>query len=327
MRRREFILLLGGAGATWPLAARAQQPTMPVVGFLSIAAPDPYAHLVRAFNEGLSDAGYIEGRNVAIEYRWARGQPHLLPSLAVDLVSRQVDVIFASGGSQSAPAAKGATTKIPIVFVIAADPVALGLVESLNRPGTNLTGVNLLSAELVEKQFDLLNQLVPNNEMVALLVNPAAPYAKLEVESAQQAAHSRGRSVQIYRAASDDEIETAFTTLVQQRAGAILVAVDPFFNSRRERIVQLAVRHAIPGLYPTREFATAGGLASYGSSVSDAYRQAAVYAGKILKGAKPADLPVVQPTKIELIINQRVAKTLGLSVPPTLLAIADEVIE
>jgi putative ABC transport system substrate-binding protein len=326
MKRRQFITLLGGAAAAWPLAVQAQQ-AMPVIGFLSSAAPDLFVHLVRAFHEGLSDTGYVESRNVAIEYRWARGQSQLLPALATDLVGRRVNVIFASGGSLSAPAAKAATSTIPIVFVIAVDPVALGLVASLNRPGANLTGVNLLSVELLEKQFDLLHELVLKNAVVALLVNPAGPYATLEIESAQQAAHTRGRSVQIYRASTDGELETAFLTLVQQSAGAILVAFDPFFTSKRDRIVQLAARHTIPGLYPAREFATAGGLASYGSSITDAYRQAAVYTGKILKGAKPADLPVIQPTKFELIINLKVAKTLGLSVPPTLLAIADEVIE
>jgi putative ABC transport system substrate-binding protein len=327
MRRREFISLLGGAAAGWPLAVRAQQPAMPVIGFISSESPDSFTHFVHAFHEGLSESGYVESRNVAIEYRWARGQLDLLPLLAADLVKRQVNVIFASGGSVSAPAAKAATRTIPIVFIMAADPVRLGLVASLNRPGGNLTGVNLLSAELQTKQLDLLHELAPKTRTIALLVNPASPYTELQIKDAQNAAHARGHQLQVLRASSDGELETAFVMLVQQRAEALLIAFNPFFTSHRDQIVQLAARSGIPGVYPAREFATAGGLMSYGGSVTDAYRQGAVYTGKILKGAKPEELPVTQPTKFDLVINLKTAKALGLTIPPMLLARADEVIE
>jgi putative tryptophan/tyrosine transport system substrate-binding protein len=327
MRRREFIVTLSGAAATWPLAARAQQPAMPVIGFISSESPDSFAHFVRAFHEGLSESGYVESRNVAIEYRWARGQLDLLPLLAADLVKRQVNVILASGGSVSAPVAKAATRTIPIVFIMAADPVGLGLVASLNRPGGNVTGVNLLSAELMTKQLDLLHELAPQTRTIALLVNPASPYTELEIKDAQYAAHARGRQLQVLRASSDDELETAFMMLVQQRAEALLIAFNPFFTSHRNQIVQLAARSGIPAVYPAREFATAGGLMSYGGSVTDAYRQAGVYTGKILKGAKPEELPVTQPTKFELVVNLKAARALGLAIPDKLLAVADEVIE
>jgi putative ABC transport system substrate-binding protein len=260
----------------------------------------PFAHFVRAFHEGLSESGYVESRNVAIEYRWARGQLDLLPLLAADLVKRQVNVILASGGSVSAPPAKAATRTIPIVFIMAANPVGLGLVASLNRPGGNVTGVNLLSAELMTKQLDLLHEMAPQARTIALLVNLASPYTELEIKDAQNAAHARGRQLQVLRASSDGELETAFMMLVQQRAEALLIAFNPFFTSHRNQIVPLAARSGIPAVYPAREFATAGGLMSYGGSVTDAYRQAAVYTGKILKGEKPADLPVMQPTKSKL---------------------------
>ena len=327
MRRRDLVTLLGSAAVGWPLAVYAQQPAIPVIGFISSESPDSISHFVHAFHEGLSETGYVEGRNVAIEYRWARGQLDLLPLLAADLVKRQVNVIFASGGSVSAPAAKAATGIIPIVFVIAADPVRLGLVASLNRPGGNVTGVNLLSAELMTKQLDLLRELAPKTGTIALLVNPASPYTELEIKDAQNAAHARGRQLQVLRASSDDELETAFMMLVQLRAEALLIAFNPFFTSHRNQIVQLAARSDIPAVYPAREFATAGGLMSYGGSVTDAYRQAGVYTGKILKGAKPEELPVTQPTKFELVINLKAARALGLAIPDKLLALTDEVIE
>jgi len=327
VKRREFIALIGGAAVAWPLAARPQQPAMPVIGFISSESPDSFSPLVHAFHGGLSESGYVESRNVTIEYRWARGQLDLLPLLAADLVKRQVDVILASGGSVSGPAAKAATRTIPIVFIMAADPVRLGLVASLNRPGGNLTGVNLLSAELQTKQLDLLHELAPKTRTIALLVNPASPYTELQVKDAQNAAHARGRQLQVLRASSEGELETAFVMLVQQQAEALLIAFNPFFTSRRDQIVQLAARSGIPSVYPAREFATAGGLMSYGASVTDAYRQAAVYTGKILRGAKPDELPVTQPTKFELVINLKTARALGLDIPPTLLALADEVIE
>ena len=327
MRRRDLVTLLGSAAVGWPLAVYAQQPAIPVIGFISSESPDSFTHFVHAFHEGLSETGYVEGRNVAVEYRWARGQLDLLPLFAADLVKRQVNVIFASGGSVSAPAAKAATGIIPIVFVIAADPVRLGLVASLNRPGGNVTGVNLLSAELMTKQLDLLHELAPKTRTIALLVNPASPYTELQIKDAQNAAPARGLQLQILRASSRAELETTFAMLVQQRAEALLIAFNPFFTSQRDQIVQLAARSGIPAVYPAREFATAGGLMSYGGSVTDAYRQAGVYTGKILKGAKPEELPVTQPTKFELVINLKTAKTLGLTIPPTLLATSDEVIE
>ena len=326
MKRREFVSLLRGAAA-WPLAARAQQQPMPVIGFIGSESPDSFAPFLRSFHEGLSESGYVESRNVAIEYRWARGQLNLLPPLAADLVKRQVNVILASGGSVSAPVVKAATRTIPIVFIMAADPVGLGLVASLNRPGGNVTGVNLLSAELMTKQLDLLHELAPKTRTIALLVNPASPYTELQIKDAQNAAHARGSQLQVLRASRDGELETAFVMLVQQRAEALLIAFNPFFTSHRNQIVQLAARSGIPGFYPAREFATAGGLMSYGGSVTDAYRQAAVYTSKILKGAKPEELPVTQPTKFELVINLKAARALGLAIPDKLLALADEVIE
>ena len=327
MRRRDLVTLLGSAAVGWPLAVYAQQPAIPVIGFISSESPDSFAHFVRAFHEGLSESGYVESRNVAIEYRWARGQLDLLPILAADLVKRQVNVILASGGSVSAPPAKAATRTIPIVFIMAADPVGLGLVASLNRPGGNVTGVNLLSAELMTKQLDLLHELAPKTRTIALLVNPASPYTELQIKDAQNAAPARGLQLQILRASSRAELETTFAMLVQQRAEALLIAFNPFFTSQRDQIVQLAARSGIPAVYPAREFATAGGLMSYGGSVIDAYRQAAVYTGKILKGAKPEELPVTQPTKFELVINLKAARALGLAIPDKLLALTDEVIE
>jgi putative ABC transport system substrate-binding protein len=330
VRRREFITLLGGAVA-WPLAARAQQAAMPVIGFLSgypaeSFAPEtqPYA---AAFRRGLSETGYSDGHNVAIEYRWAENQPSRLPVLAAELVRRQVAVIAATGGAASALAAKAATTTIPIVFTGGGDPVAIGLVASLNRPGGNVTGVTFLANMLAAKRLEVLNELVPKASTIALLVNPNNPNAATETSDMETGARATGKQSVLLRASTEREIDMAFAALVQQRVEALVIAADAFFDSRRSQIVALAAQHAVPAIYFSRQFVVAGGLMSYGTSITDAYRQAGIYAGRILKGAKPADLPVVQATKFELVINVETARMLGLSVPPTLLARADEVIE
>jgi putative ABC transport system substrate-binding protein len=325
VRRREFIALIGGAAVAWPVAARAQQ--VPVVGFLATTSPAPFAHLVAGFRRGLQEAGFIEGRNVAIEYRWAEGRYDQVPALAADLVQRQVAVIVTTGGETSAVAAKAATKTIPIVFNTGTDPVRLGLVTSLARPGGNATGVNIFTTELAEKRLGLLHDLIPAASTIAVLLNPNFAPAVVNLQESEVAARAAGRTVVAFHASRDDEIETAFARIIQMRPGALLVGSDPFFNSRREQIVALAARHAIPAIYEWREFAQAGGLMSYGTSLIEAYRQQGVYAGRILKGEKPADLPVVQLSKFELIINLITAKTLGLTFPPGLLAIADEVIE
>jgi putative ABC transport system substrate-binding protein len=326
MRRREFIAVLGGAAA-WPLAASAQQPTMPVIGLLSSGSAGPFAHRVRAFRQGLREAGYIEGQNVAIDTRWADGRYDRLPELAAELVRRQVAVIATIGGSPAALAAKAATTTIPIVFQLGVDPVEVGLVASLHLPGGNLTGVTSLGAELAPKQLELLHELVPAAPAFTLLVNPTTPIAETLSRNVQAAARTLGVQLHVLHASAERDIATVFATLAQLRAGGLVISTDAFFNSRAEHLGALSVRHAVPATAQYREFVEAGGLATYGGSVADLCRQVGVYAGKILTGEKPANLPVQQSTKAELIINLKTARAIGLTVPLPLLARADEVIE
>ena len=324
MNRRE-LLVIGTTAIAWPFAARAQQKALPVIGYLHYASPGPNAPNVAAFRQGLNEAGYLDGQNVAIEYRWAEGHYDRLPGLAADLVSRKVDVIVAPG-PPSARAAKSATSTIPIVF-LSADPVGEGLVASLARPGGNLTGVSALTVELMAKRLELLSELVPQARVVALLLNPSNPSTEHVMRDVTEGAGAKGVQLPVLKAATEGEIDTAFASLVQLQAGGVVVGGDPFFFSRRGQLLALAERQGVPAIYEAREFVTAGGLISYGSSLAAAYRQTGIYAGKILKGEKPADLPVQQPTRFELVINLKTAKALGLTVPQSLLARADEVVE
>jgi putative ABC transport system substrate-binding protein len=328
MKRREFITLLGGAAAAWPLAARAQQQTMSVVGFLGAASPGPYASYVTEFLRGLNEVGYVEGRNVAIEYRWADGAYDRLPALAADLVHRQVNVIFTGGSTPATLAARAVTTTIPIVFYVGSDPVALGLVASLTRPGGNLTGSTSLNLEVGPKRLELLRELLPGATSMALLINPTQP-ALSDPFSRELHAAARKLGVQLHvlRASTEAEIDTAFAALAELRAGGLVIGSDVFFNTRSEQLAALSLRHAVPTIYQYREFAAAGGLMSYGTNIGDGFRLCGIYAGRILKGEKPADLPVQQATKVELIINLNTARALGLTIPLSLLGRADEVIE
>jgi putative ABC transport system substrate-binding protein len=326
MKRREFIMLLGGAAA-WPIAARAQQPAMPVVGFLNAQSADSLTHAVAAFRQGLNETGYAEGRNVAIEWRWAEGQGDRLPALAADLVQRQVAVIASTGGDPSVLAAKRATTTLPIVFTMGGDPVALGVVASLNRPGGNITGITQITVLLDPKRLEVLHELMPGITLVAVLRNPNNANAQTQVQALQAAARTLGIELRFVSAATEYEIDAAFATLAEMRIGALVVASDPFFNGRRQQIVAQATRLAVPAIFHQREFALDGGPMSYGTSVPDMYRQAGIYTGRILRGEKPADLPVQQSSKVEFVVNLKTAKTLGLSFPLPLIGRADEVIE
>jgi putative ABC transport system substrate-binding protein len=324
--RRKFLATLGGAAAAWPLAARAQQPTMPVIGFLSTRSSADSADHAAAFRRGLAASGYVEGQNVAVEYRWADGLSDRLPALAAELVSRKVAVIATVGGPTSGLAAKAATSAIPIVF-IANDPVRIGLVASLNRPGGNATGVNVFLQEMEGKRLGLLREIVPTASLIAVLLNPRGADVDIQKRDIDEAARAVGQPIHVLNASNERDIHDAFEALARLKAGGLLVAANPFFNSRREQIVTLSVHYRIPAIYEVREFAVAGGLMSYGTSLPDAYRQVGIYAARILNGEKPADLPVMQATKFEFVINLKTAKALGLEVPPALSARADEVIE
>jgi putative tryptophan/tyrosine transport system substrate-binding protein len=326
MQRREFIALLGGAAASPPFATRAQQSAVPVIGFLSSASSDGYGHLAAAFRQGLGEAGFVDGQNATIEYRWADDRRDRLPALADDLVRRSVAVIVASG-NPAAPVAKAATTTIPIVFAIGNDPVELGLVASINRPGGNLTGVTYFGGQLESKRLELLRELVPNPAAIAFLVNPKNPNAASNTKEIETAGSAIGQRIEIVNAASAGDFDAAFATMVERKVEAVIFSGDPLFTSARDQLVAMATKHRLPAIYQWREFVTAGGLLSYGTSQTASYYQAGIYAGRILKGSKPADLPVQQPTKFELVINLKTARALGLIVPPTLLATADEVIE
>ena len=326
MKRREFSTMLAGAAA-WPLAARAQQPAMPVVGFLSGRALTSDANFVAALRRGLGEAGYVEGQNVVIEFRWAEGQFNLLPALAADLVGRRVSVIFAGGMDVEIQSVNKAISTIPVVFATGGDPVELGLVASINRPGGNVTAVTVLTAVLWPKRLELLRELIPSVALVALLLNPANPNAQTIAKDVYGAAVALGLQIRVFNARNDREIDDAFAALKQERAGALLIMADALFILRRRRLIDLAERHAVPVIFDRRDFPADGGLMSYGASTVDQYRQSGRYVGRILKGEKPADLPVMQPTKFELVINLKTARALGLAIPDKLLALADEVIE
>ncbi|MFZ1950968.1 MAG: ABC transporter substrate-binding protein [Pseudolabrys sp.] len=325
MRRRAFIKVIAGWAVAWPLAALAQQTAMPLIGFLSNASPELYAIRLRAFRQGLKEAGYVEGQNVAIEYRWAEGQNNRLPVLAAELVKRQPVVIVAGGGTPAALAAKVATATIPIVFAVAVDPVKIGLVASLNRPGGNLTGITNLNVDIGPKRLELVRELIPTATIIAVLVNPTSPIA--EPFSMQATAHTLGLQVHVLQASTEHDFDRVFADLVRLRAGALVISPEVFFNTRSEQLAALSLRHAVPAIYQYPQFAAAGGLISYGSDETEYYRLIGAYAGRILKGEKPGDLPVVQSTKVELILNLKTAKALGLNVPNTLIGRADEVIE
>jgi putative ABC transport system substrate-binding protein len=327
MKRRKFIMLLGGAAGCWPLALRAQQSMMPVIGFLNTASPGPFSHLTAAFLKGLEEAGYTEGRNVTIEYRWAEGQYDRLPIFAAELVRRRVEVLAATGGDPAILAARAASTIIPIVFATGSDPVAQGYVASLSRPGGRITGATQLTSLLGAKRIGLLRELVPTADPIGVLVNPTFPVSEVVRKDAEAAALQLGVRLVLLTASVESEFEPAFARLIREQARGLMIGADPFFNSRRHLLVALATRHRIPTIYEFREFASAGGLMSYGTSLANTYHQVGNYVGRILKGAKPAELPVVQSSRFEFVINLRAANELGFEVPPTLLAQADEVIE
>jgi putative tryptophan/tyrosine transport system substrate-binding protein len=327
MRRREFIRLVSSTVVVWPLIARAQPATMPMIGFLNSASPQPFENYVAGFRAGLKETGYVDGQNVAIEFRWAEGHYDRLPGMAADLVRLKVAVLVATGGSPAVLAAKAATTTVPIAFTIGGDPVRLGIVTSLSRPGGNITGVDLFVNQMETKRLGLLRALVPKADLIAILLNPNNPIATDQMREVQEVARATGQQIQILPASSESEINAAFATAVQLHAAAVLVCGDPFFNSQRDKIIALAARHAVPAIYEQREHALAGGLMSYGTSLSDGYRQVGIYVGRILKGETPADLPVLQATKFEFVINLKTAKALGIEVPPNLSAEADEIIE
>ena len=327
MKRRDFITLLGGAAAAWPLTARGQQAAMPVVGILGAGSQGTDAFRAAAVRQGLKEIGYIEGQSVAFEYRWAEDQYERLPALAAELVRHKVDVIVAIGGNTSALAAKSATATIPIVFEIGGDPIELGLVPSLSRPDGNITGVTFLVGTLTAKQFEILHETVPKTALVGFLLNPANADAEIKTKDALAGAAAVGQKLVVVPARTDSELEAAFVTLVQRRVGALVISAEPFFSSRRDKLIELTARQKLPAIYTLREFVTAGGLMSYGTSITEALRLAGLYAGRILKGEKPADLPVQQSAKVELAINLRTAKSLGITVPPQIVARADEVIE
>jgi putative ABC transport system substrate-binding protein len=325
--RRQFISALGGAAATWPLAAWAQQPALPVIGFLNGGSSTTFAYLAAAFKQGLSETGYVEERNVAIDYRWANEHFDQLPAMAEELVRRNVAVLVATGGDLSARAAKRATDTIPIVFALGGDPVAAGLVASINRPGGNATGVNFFVSRLMPKQLELLCQLVPNAAVIAMLLNPNSSNFEMNTKTGEAAGRALGRQIRFFKAGTEDEINIAFARLIQERVDGLVVPGEPLFTSRRDQLTALVVRNSIPGMFYQREFVAAGALASYGESFADNYRQIGIYAGRILNGEKPANLPVQQPSKFELIINLKAAKALGLTVPLIMQMTADEVIE